>query len=157
MVKIKCQACGYEFECDPAKDPSCLCPRCYTPNPPQVKTPTPAPPPPSAGKYAVIYAILKDGSRSKVGEVREGGPEIILGRADLASYAWRDPETVSRVHVKIKFVNGKILIRDDGSTNGTYVDGSDIRGKGDVEITPGKEIILVNPTSPVVKLVIEVV
>lgn len=183
MVRIKCQSCGYEFDCDPAKDPSCICPRCGAVNPikspsiQQQQTPiaTPtgqaqvastssvqvqaAPPSPSSVptvKYVTVYAILKDGSRVEVTKVAEGGPEVVLGRGELSLFAWRDPDTISRVHIKVKFDNGKIYVRDDGSTNGTYVDNNDIRGKGDVEIPPGKEVILVNPHSPVVKLAFEV-
>jgi pSer/pThr/pTyr-binding forkhead associated (FHA) protein len=90
-----------------------------------------------------------------VAEVVESGPEVVLGRRELAAYAWRAPDTISRVHVKFRASNGKLYIRDDGSTNGTYVDGEDIRGRGDVEIDQKKEILLCNPADPVVKLVVE--
>lgn len=181
MVRVRCRSCGYEFDCDPTKDPSCICPRCGAINPikspsaqlapptrPPIKSPpSPSTPPPqilpqpspslaSTVKYVTVYAILKDESRVEVTKVAEGGPEVVLGRGELSRFAWRDPDTISRVHVKVKFDNGKIYVRDDGSTNGTYVDNNDIRGKGDVEIPPGKEVILVNPHSPVVKLAFEV-
>jgi pSer/pThr/pTyr-binding forkhead associated (FHA) protein len=90
-----------------------------------------------------------------VAEVVESGPEVVLGRRELAAYAWRDPDTISRVHVKFRASNGKLYVRDDGSTNGTYVDGEDIRGRGDVEMDQKKEILLCNPADPVVKLVVE--
>jgi hypothetical protein len=98
---------------------------------------------------------LHRGSREKVAEVVEGGPEVVLGRYELYSYALRDPDTISRVHVRFVSKGGKLYVRDDGSTNGTYIDGQDIRGKGEVELPPGKEVLLVNPKAPVVKLVAE--
>jgi len=103
----------------------------------------------------VIYAVRQDGSRERVTEVREGGPEVVLGRYELYNYALRDPDTISRVHVRFVVKGGKLYVRDDGSTNGTYVDGQDIRGKGEVELPPGKEALLVNPKVPAVRLVAE--
>jgi pSer/pThr/pTyr-binding forkhead associated (FHA) protein len=103
----------------------------------------------------VIYAVRQDGSRERVTEVEEGGPEVVLGRYELYSYALRDPDTMSRVHVRFVVKGGKLYVRDDNSTNGTYVDGQDIRGKGEVELPPGKEALLVNPKVPVVRLVAE--
>jgi pSer/pThr/pTyr-binding forkhead associated (FHA) protein len=99
--------------------------------------------------------VKQDGSRGKVAEVVEGGPEVVLGRYELYSYAWRDPDTISRVHVRFVVRNGKLYVRDDGSINGTYIDGQDIRGKGEVELPPGKEVLLVNPKAPVAKLTAE--
>jgi pSer/pThr/pTyr-binding forkhead associated (FHA) protein len=103
----------------------------------------------------VVYAVRQDGSRERVTEVVEGGPEVVLGRYELYSYALRDPDTISRVHVRFVVKGGKLYVRDDGSTNGTYVDGQDIRGKGEVELPPGKEALLVNPKAPVAKLTAE--
>jgi len=114
-----------------------------------------APPQPTPAATFVVYALAKDGSKSAVTEIIEGGPEVILGRNDLQKFAWRDPDTISRIHVKFKVMGGKVYVRDDGSTNGTYIDGADIRGKGYIELPPGKEVVLVNPVSPVVKLVVE--
>jgi len=99
--------------------------------------------------------VRQDGSRERVAEVVEGGPEVVLGRYELDRYALRDPDTISRVHVRFVVKGGKLYARDDGSTNGTYVDGQDIRGKGEAELPPGKEALLVNPKSPVVRLVAE--
>ncbi|RSN73473.1 FHA domain-containing protein [Candidatus Methanodesulfokora washburnensis] len=152
MTKVKCPVCGEEFEYDP-NDP--YCPKCGS----VVPTPSAAPPTPSAAppavKKAVVYTIMNDGKKTKVAEIYEGGSELVLGRKDLANYAWRDPDTISRVHLKVKFENGKFLVRDDQSTNGTYIDGKDIRSQGYIEVQAGKEIILVNPQKPVVKLTIE--
>ncbi|MGC8615299.1 MAG: FHA domain-containing protein [Thermoprotei archaeon] len=116
------------------------------------------PPQPSqqiSGKLFVVYAVKSDGSTIEVTKVSDTGTEVVLGREELAQYAWRDPQTISRKHLTIKVVGGKILLRDDGSVNGTYVDGQNIKGKNEVELPSNKEIVLVNPTSPVLKLVIK--
>jgi len=159
MVKVKCPYCGSEFNYDPHNP---LCPDCgsVVPPPSQPQQPPQATPqqptsqPRLASRY-VIYAVKQDGSKGKVAEVVEGGPEVVLGRYELYSYAWRDPDTMSRVHVRFVVRNGKLYVRDDGSTNGTYVDGQDIKGKGEVELPPGKEVLLVNPKAPVAKLAAE--
>jgi hypothetical protein len=158
MPKIRCFNCGAELEYDPNNP---YCPVCGAAIPPALAQPqqTAEPPPPTSAPHRpqrfVIYAVRRDGTREKVAEVVESGPEVILGRRELAAYAWRDPDTISRVHVKFRASNGKLYIRDDGSTNGTYVDGEDIRGRGDVEMDQKKEILLCDPADPVVKLVVE--
>jgi hypothetical protein len=157
MPKVRCFNCGAELEYDPNNP---YCPVCGAVMPPTLaqSQQTAEPPPPTSAPHRphrfVIYAVRKDGTREKVAEVVESAPEVILGRRELAAYAWRDPDTISRVHVKFKASNSKLYIRDDGSTNGTYVDGEDIRGKGDVEVDQ-KDILLCNPANPVVKLVVE--
>lgn len=160
MVKVKCPYCNYEFDYDPHNP---YCPNCGSVVPPpsqpqQQPQATPQQPtsqPRLAASRYVIYAVKQDGSRGKVAEVVEGGPEVVLGRYELYSYAWRDPDTISRVHVRFVVRNGKLYVRDGGSINGTYIDGQDIRGKGEVELPPGKEALLVNPKAPVIKLVAE--
>ena len=160
MVKVKCPACGFEFEYNPQ---SPYCPKCGTVVPPPSQQsaqqppsqqPVQQPPQRAVSRY-VVHAVRQDGSRERVAEVVEGGPEVVLGRYELDRYALRDPDTISRVHVRFVVKGGKLYARDDGSTNGTYVDGQDIRGKGEAELPPGKEALLVNPKSPVVRLVAE--
>jgi pSer/pThr/pTyr-binding forkhead associated (FHA) protein len=146
MVKVKCLACGFEFKYDP-QNPYCPICGALVPPPSQQSAQQPQ-------RY-VVYAVRQDGSRERVTEVVEGGPEVVLGRYELYSYALRDPDTISRVHVRFVVKGGKLYVRDDGSINGTYVDGQDIRGKGEVELPPGKEALLVNPKVPVVRLVAE--
>jgi len=146
VVKVKCPACGFEFEYNPQ---SPYCPNCGTVVPP------PSQPSAQQPSRYVVYAVRQDGSRERVAEVVEGGPEVVLGRYELDRYALRDPDTISRVHVRFVVKGGKLYVRDDGSINGTYVDGQDIRGKGEVELPLGKEALLVNPKSPVARLVAE--
>jgi len=47
---------------------------------------------------------------------------------------------VSRKHAKISFENGTYVIEDLGSTNGTYLNGDDIRGKGKQTLKDNDEI-----------------
>jgi pSer/pThr/pTyr-binding forkhead associated (FHA) protein len=49
---------------------------------------------------------------------------------------------VSRKHAKISFENDAYFIEDTGSTNGTYLNGNDIRGKGKQPLKDGDEIQL---------------
>lgn len=183
VMKVKCSVCGNVVDYDP-NNPYCpVCGAILTPpsaqqtplqpsptpqQPPapaaqpmpsaptaQPTPPPPAQPPSAAGGVAVVYAVMPNGDRREVLQLSPGA-ERVLGRSDLSSYAWRDPDTISRAHLKIKFDGAKVYVADDGSTNGTYVDGNDIRKKGYIEVPSGKEIVLVNPTRPVVKLVVEV-
>jgi len=47
----------------------------------------------------------------------------VVGRGSQADVRLPDPE-VSRSHCRIEQLNGLLLIRDVGSTNGTFVNGS---------------------------------
>ncbi len=67
--------------------------------------------------------------------------EYILGRHPSNNIVIPDP-FVSRRHARIRYVDGKWVIEDLGSTNGTFVDGEDIRGKGEVELKNGAEIVI---------------
>jgi pSer/pThr/pTyr-binding forkhead associated (FHA) protein len=49
---------------------------------------------------------------------------------------------ISRKHAKISFENGTYSIEDLGSTNGTFLNGNDIRGKGKQPLKHGDEIQL---------------
>ncbi len=67
--------------------------------------------------------------------------EYILGRFPTNDIVIPDPY-VSRRHARIYFSDGKWLIEDLGSTNGTIVDNEDIRGKGAYELRDGSEIVV---------------
>jgi len=47
---------------------------------------------------------------------------------------------ISKRHFRIQLLGNKWYIEDLGSTNGTLVDGQQIKGKGPVELRPGAEI-----------------
>jgi hypothetical protein len=51
-------------------------------------------------------------------------PATTFGRAPENDYPFPDDEKMSRVHASIVYENGKHLLRDHNSTNGTLVNGS---------------------------------
>ena len=61
-------------------------------------------------------------------------PEFAIGKSDAADYIIMENPAVSRIHCIIVKKNGVSYIRDNGSTNHTYVDG--------VELKPGDEVLL---------------
>jgi predicted component of type VI protein secretion system len=68
----------------------------------------------------------------------EGGKEVSLGtagqslgRSDLHGLTAPDKaDLLSRKHFSLSYENGDYYIEDQGSTNGTRLNSSDIRGKG---------------------------
>lgn len=64
------------------------------------------------------------------------GPEIRVGRSSEADVPLDDPD-VSRLHLSLHLApDGRITVRDLGSTNGTTVDGRFLRGAS-AELAPG--------------------
>ncbi len=61
-------------------------------------------------------------------------PEYTIGKSETADYMIMDNPAVSRIHCVIVKKNGVSYIRDNASTNHTYVDG--------VELRPGDEVLL---------------
>jgi hypothetical protein len=69
------------------------------------------------------------------GRVRTGGDS---GRVDLLI----DEATVSGHHLNLTIDGDRLVVEDVGSSNGTYVDGTDIRGRGPVTLEPGQKLQL---------------
>ncbi len=67
--------------------------------------------------------------------------EYYVGRDVSCDIVIPDPY-VSRRHLRIFFDSGRWFIEDLGSTNGTFINGEDIRGRGAIELKPGMEIVL---------------
>jgi two-component system cell cycle response regulator len=67
------------------------------------------------------------------------GPEALIGRSPEAQVCLRDG-TLSRHHARIRSVDGRFVIEDLGSTNGTYVDGQ--RVQAPVPLQDGARITL---------------
>ncbi|MGN0436769.1 MAG: FHA domain-containing protein, partial [Wujia sp.] len=78
--------------------------------------------------------------RKKTGEIINiTKPEFSIGKSQTkADYAIEDNSAISRVHCIIVQRDGVNYIKDNGSTNHTYVNG--------VELEPGKEVLLKNKT-----------
>ena len=77
------------------------------------------------GIYWLRYSEIADGSAT-IG--RDAGNTVALG----------NDSTVSRHHATITAANGEFSICDNGSSNGTFVNGAKIAGEQ--KLTPGDEI-----------------
>ena len=100
-------------------------------------------------KYRLILTDRKDPSRSyrnelsgpiRIGREAGQGNDILLSN---------DPEVGRKPHCKITNKNGRIFIQDEGSRNGTFVDGQQI--VGEKEIFSGNTI-RVGQTELIVKI-----
>jgi pSer/pThr/pTyr-binding forkhead associated (FHA) protein len=63
----------------------------------------------------------------------------VIGRQSVCELAIRH-EDVSRQHAEVCFEDGKFMLRDLGSTNGTFVNGNEAQGS--VALSPGDRIEL---------------
>ena len=98
---------------------------------------------PPGGDAPVILTILEGGngrgpidvfSAASSATVRVGSDPT---RVDVVL----DHPTVSGHHCNIeRCTSGGILVEDTGSSNGTWVEGSDIRGRGAVSVKPGQQV-----------------
>lgn len=104
--------------------------------------------PTGVGVRALVGRLLAAGSRT-VPAHEPPGPllaldwsgettEVLIGR-DAACDVVLSDETVSRHHARLLFRDGKWIIRDLSSTNGTAVNGTYV---GRCEVCPGDRLIL---------------
>lgn len=128
----------------PAPMPVAPAPQPVAPEP-QATSEQPAPQPtaPQGGMVGNLVGKLGDKPvphlvRKKTGEtINISKPEFTLGKAvGKVDYAITDNTAVSRIHCIIEQKNGVNYIKDNGSTNHTYLDG--------VELEPQKETLLKN-------------
>ena len=67
--------------------------------------------------------------------------DLLIGqKSSLSDRVIPDP-TISRVHAKITVRNGRFLVSDMGSKNGTSVDGKPVIGRDEVPLTDGSRIM----------------
>jgi pSer/pThr/pTyr-binding forkhead associated (FHA) protein len=67
----------------------------------------------------------------------------VIGRSSDCDIVVLDPKRrVSRKHAVIRYQNGTIFIKDNGSLNGTYVNGSKISSADFVRISPSDKVTL---------------
>jgi ferredoxin len=64
-------------------------------------------------------------------------PETSFGRSAEADYRFADDEKISRIHCKIVAEHSRYIVRDNSSTNGTFVNGNQI---SEVELRAGDTI-----------------
>jgi hypothetical protein len=67
-----------------------------------------------------------------------GQSELLVGRDDGCDVVLRDP-TVSRCHARLLFRDGRWIVHDLASTNGTLVNGVQV---GRSELRPGDDLLL---------------
>ena len=66
------------------------------------------------------------------------GAQLVIGRSSACQIVLGD-DTVSRRHAELRYDDGRWMLRDLGSSNGTYVNG---RFVTEAEIQPGDVIHL---------------
>ena len=106
------------------------------------KRPEVAPVPPVEEKkpQAPVPYLLRVATNEKI---YINKPEFSIGRsATKADYTVTDNSDVSRIHCIIERKNGVSYIRDNASTNGTFVNGQNIAGQDNVFLTNNAKVSL---------------
>ena len=84
--------------------------------------------------------MLLQGRLRPVPRDLEGGRELKVGRdPGLCDIHLTEPR-ISGMHASLKFEGGQLLVRDEGSNNGTYVSGGQIQSYGWVPLAPGATV-----------------
>lgn len=92
----------------------------------------------ATGQSPLAYLVLHTG-----GYIPIYTYERVFGRRDFSAMLPPDSARyISTRHFRIFYAGGQWYIEDLGSTNGTFVDGADIRGRGPVPLRPGAVISL---------------
>ena len=100
---------------------------------PEQKTDVPKP-------QAPVPYLLRTATNEKI---YINKPEFAIGRsATKADYTVTDNSDVSRIHCIIERKNGVSYIKDNQSTNGTYVNGKNIAGQENVFLTNNAKVSL---------------
>lgn len=113
-----------------------------------VSVPQPSPLPASAAGETRVFSNVADllpllprlriASGDRAGTILQlRYPETTFGRAPENDYRFTAEEGFSRLHCKIVAENNRFLLRDNGSTNGTFVNGNRIQ---EVELRAGDVI-----------------
>jgi S-DNA-T family DNA segregation ATPase FtsK/SpoIIIE len=80
---------------------------------------------------------LRSAARDVEVTVSEGTP-CVMGRSSQADVELADPE-VSRRHARFDLVQGVLYVTDEGSRNGTFLNGKPLDGES-IELRPGDDI-----------------
>jgi pSer/pThr/pTyr-binding forkhead associated (FHA) protein len=105
------------------------------PTAPPISPTAPAAPPPSLPAAKLVLPDMK--------EIPISGTEKNIGRDDFLKVASPDDaKFISREHLKITYENGRYYIVDERSTNGTKLNGVEIKGQGKRELNANDEIVL---------------
>jgi uncharacterized membrane protein YdfJ with MMPL/SSD domain len=96
-------------------------------------------PPPGSGLIVRIVAGPAAGR-----EIQLGAEALVLGRAGSAVPGLAEDHELSRLHARISRFDGRLLVEDLGSTNGTFVNGEPVAGP--TVVGPGDVVWLGNTT-----------
>jgi hypothetical protein len=132
-MSIECPVCGHKNPAD-----SLYCEECgfKLPMAPQLVTPPSPPPPPPPS--VVAYVLRFKGGTFEVSDATR-----TFGRKDFAPYLSEDEcKFISRKHFTITKEGDKFYIQDEGSTNGTKLNGVEIKGAGRKELKDGDKILV---------------
>ena len=100
----------------------------------------PVPPMPEKKPEVPVPYLLRIATNEKI---YINKPEFSIGRsATKADYTVTDNSDVSRIHCIIERKNGVSYIRDNASTNGTFVNGQNIAGQKNVFLTNNAKVSL---------------
>jgi hypothetical protein len=132
-----CMSCGAQIT--PAAPPGQVPPPAGPPPPaPPGQVPPPAGPPPPAPPHPAAKLVLPN-----MKEIPISGPGKRLGREDfLLVMSPEEAKFISREHLEITYENGRYYIADENSTNGTILNGVEIKGQGKKELNVNDEIVL---------------
>src|SRR6267142_5556401 len=75
----------------------------------------------------------------------EGG-SVTLGRTDASTIAFQNDHGLSRRHATFSLNGGKVFVADEGSTNGTFLNGTRISTQG-ASLASGNEVRIGNDTT----------
>jgi S-DNA-T family DNA segregation ATPase FtsK/SpoIIIE len=96
-----------------------------------------APPKALARALTVQAGAARSAGRELTLTLTDGTPAII-GRSGEADLSLSDPE-VSRWHARLELVRGVTYVADQGSRNGTFLNGKAL-GDESIELRPGDDI-----------------
>ena len=130
---VFCDNCGFKLPTGPTPTPAA--PPTPTPTP---TAPPPAPAPPAPTAPSAMYSLNFKTGAFDVGEITR-----TFGRPDFVKYIQEsDYKFISRKHFTIFKEDDRFFIQDEGSSNGTKLNGEEIRGIGKKEITDNDKILV---------------
>jgi predicted component of type VI protein secretion system len=83
------------------------------------------------------FLRIKTGMGFRDAAMLQADRPLIVGRATTADIAVPDDHQMSSSHATITLTDGKCLVQDNGSTNGTFLNGAQIK---EGELKPGDEL-----------------
>jgi pSer/pThr/pTyr-binding forkhead associated (FHA) protein len=138
--------CGAQLPAPaPAEAPEGVCPSCgYDKNPEHAQfcmncgAQLPAPEPELPTEPAPAKLVLSNAREIVIAERKN-----IIGRGDfLQDLSPEEAKFLSREHITIMYEDEKYYITDENSTNGTTLNGTQIKGQGKQELIDNDEIAL---------------